>query len=57
VVFAGVTFWLWAWGVVGALLAVPMLAALKIFAENIDALKPLAEFLEEQPGEPAKDGP
>jgi predicted PurR-regulated permease PerM len=51
VVFAGVTFWLWAWGVVGALLAVPMLAALKIFAEHIDALKPLAEFLEEQPGE------
>jgi predicted PurR-regulated permease PerM len=54
VVFAGVTFWLWAWGVVGALLAVPMLAALKIFAENIGALRPLAEFLEEQPGEPAR---
>jgi predicted PurR-regulated permease PerM len=53
-VFVGVTFWLWAWGVVGALLAVPMLAALKIFAENIDGLKPLAEFLDEQPGEPAK---
>jgi predicted PurR-regulated permease PerM len=53
VVFVGVTFWLWAWGVVGALLAVPMLAALKIFSEHIDALKPLAEFLEEQPGEQA----
>ena len=57
VLFAGVTFWLWAWGVVGALLAVPMLAALKIFAENIDALKPLAEFLEEQPGENHKPEP
>jgi len=54
VVFAGVTFWLWAWGIVGALLAVPMLAALKIFSEHIDALKPLAEFLDEDPGEPAK---
>ena len=54
VVFVGVTFWLWAWGIVGALLAVPMLAALKIFSEHIDALKPLAEFLDEQPGEPAK---
>lgn len=54
VVFAGVTFWLWAWGVVGALLAVPMLAALKIFSEHIDALKPLAEFLDEDPGEDAK---
>jgi predicted PurR-regulated permease PerM len=48
VVFAGVTFWLWAWGIVGALLAVPMLAALKIFSEHIEALKPLAEFLDEQ---------
>jgi predicted PurR-regulated permease PerM len=50
VLFAGVTFWLWAWGIVGALLAVPMLAALKIFAEHTDTLKPLAEFLAEQPG-------
>jgi predicted PurR-regulated permease PerM len=54
VVFVGVTFGLWAWGVVGALLAVPMLAALKIFSEHIEPLKPLAEFLDEQPGEPAK---
>jgi predicted PurR-regulated permease PerM len=51
VVFAGVTFWLWAWGIVGALLAVPMLAALKIFAEHIEGLKPLAEFLADQPEE------
>jgi predicted PurR-regulated permease PerM len=57
VVFVGVTFWLWAWGVVGALLAVPMLAALKIFSEHIDALRPLAEFLEEQPGEQANGQP
>jgi predicted PurR-regulated permease PerM len=54
VVFVGVTFWLWAWGIVGALLAVPMLAALKIFSEHIDALRPLAEFLDEQPGENVK---
>jgi predicted PurR-regulated permease PerM len=57
VVFTGVTFWLWAWGIVGALLAVPMLAALKIFSEHIDALKPLAEFLDEDPGEQAKPEP
>lgn len=57
VVFVGVTFWLWAWGVVGALLAVPMLAALKICSEHIDALKPLAEFLDEAPGEDAKPEP
>lgn len=57
IVFVGVTFWLWAWGIVGALLAVPMLAALKIFSEHIEGLKPLAEFLDEQPGEPAKSEP
>lgn len=57
VVFVGVTFWLWAWGVVGALLAVPMLAALKIFAQHIDGLRPLAEFLDEAPGEEAKPEP
>jgi predicted PurR-regulated permease PerM len=57
VVFVGVTFWLWAWGVVGALLAVPMLAALKIFAEHIDALRPLAEFLDEAAGEDARPEP
>jgi predicted PurR-regulated permease PerM len=57
IVFVGVTFWLWAWGVVGALLAVPMLAALKIFSEHIEALKPLAEFLDEQPGEQARSEP
>lgn len=54
VVFVAVTFWLWAWGIVGALLAVPMLAALKICSEHIEALQPLAEFLDEQPGEEPK---
>jgi predicted PurR-regulated permease PerM len=57
VVFAGVTFWLWAWGIVGALLAVPMLAALKIFSQHIEALKPLAEFLDELPSEEPKPAP
>lgn len=57
VVFAGVTFWLWAWGIVGALLAVPMLAALKIFSEHIEALKPLAQFLDEDRGEPTNPAP
>ena len=57
VVFVGVTFWLWAWGIAGALLAVPMLAALKICSEHIDALKPLAQFLDEDPGEEPKPEP
>jgi predicted PurR-regulated permease PerM len=37
--------WGWIWGVAGALLAVPLLAMLKIICHHFDALAPLAEFL------------
>ena len=35
----------WMWGVVGALVAVPVLASLKIICERIEPLHPVAEFL------------
>jgi predicted PurR-regulated permease PerM len=35
----------WMWGVIGALVAVPMLASLKIICERIVPLRPIAEFL------------
>jgi predicted PurR-regulated permease PerM len=35
----------WMWGVVGALVAVPVLASLKIICERIGPLNPVAEFL------------
>ena len=35
----------WMWGVIGALVAVPVLASLKIVCERIGALHPVAEFL------------
>jgi predicted PurR-regulated permease PerM len=35
----------WMWGVIGALVAVPVLASLKIICERIEALRPAAEFL------------
>jgi predicted PurR-regulated permease PerM len=35
----------WMWGVVGALVAVPVLASLKIICERIGPLHPVAEFL------------
>ncbi len=38
-------FWWWIWGVAGALLAVPMLATLKIFCDTIEPLAPIGEFL------------
>jgi predicted PurR-regulated permease PerM len=35
----------WMWGVVGALVAVPALASLKIICDRIGPLRPIAEFL------------
>jgi predicted PurR-regulated permease PerM len=45
VVFTGVLFWGWIWGVVGALMAVPILAAVKIVCDHIAGLSPIGEFL------------
>jgi predicted PurR-regulated permease PerM len=45
--FVALTFWWWAWGILGALLAVPLMAILKIFSERIDVLAPVAKLLEE----------
>jgi predicted PurR-regulated permease PerM len=45
VIFAWLVFWGWLWGVPGALIAVPMLSALKIFCDHIDRLHTLGEFL------------
>jgi predicted PurR-regulated permease PerM len=41
-----VVFWGWLWGVPGALVAVPLLASLKILFRRFEVLVPLAEFLE-----------
>jgi len=38
-------FWGWLWGMVGVILAVPILAAFKIFCAHIKPMEPLAEFL------------
>ena len=44
-IFIGIIFWFWMWGVAGAFIAVPLLAALKIFCDHIEALAPIGEFL------------
>lgn len=44
-VFLSITFWGWMWGIVGVLLAVPILASIKISSEHIEGLNPIAEFL------------
>ena len=45
VVFAGVTFWGFLWGILGVFLAVPMLVMFKIFCDHIEPLAPIGEFL------------
>jgi len=45
VVFVGVLFWGWIWGITGALIAVPLLAVFKIVCDHIEGLAPIAEFL------------
>ncbi len=45
VVFVGLLFWTWLWGPVGSLLAVPLLATLRLFCEQFKSLHPLADFM------------
>ena len=47
VVFTSVLFWGWIWGIVGSLLAVPIMALLKIACDHIEGLSPIGEFLGE----------
>lgn len=37
--------WTWLWGVIGALIAVPLLVILKVICDHFDSLAPLGEFL------------
>jgi predicted PurR-regulated permease PerM len=45
IVLLSLTFWGWMWGIAGVILAVPILAAFKIFCAHIKPLEPMAEFL------------
>ncbi len=42
-VFLSLTTWMW--GIVGAIIGVPILVVIKVFADSFPALAPLAEFL------------
>jgi predicted PurR-regulated permease PerM len=45
VIFISLTFWSWLWGVIGALLAVPLLATFKIVCDSISLLRPISRLL------------
>ncbi|HWP81706.1 MAG TPA: AI-2E family transporter [Bacteroidota bacterium] len=49
VVLVSLIFWGWLWGVWGMILAVPIMATMKIVFENITALKPLAILMSSKP--------
>ena len=55
VIFGTVVFWGWLWGIAGGLLAVPILIALKVICNNVDALQPLGEFLNRKESEAASN--
>ncbi len=46
-IFVGLLFWSWVWGVMGTILAVPMLMALKAVCDRIEDLQPVGELLGE----------
>lgn len=46
-VFVGLVFWWYLWGITGAILAVPIMATIKIASDHIAPLAPISEFLAE----------
>lgn len=44
-VFVGLLFWSWVWGFWGAILAVPMMMAIKAVCDHVEDLQPVGELL------------
>lgn len=47
IVFVSIVFWGWLWGVPGALMAIPIIAAFNVVCQKVDSLKPLSTFISE----------
>ena len=45
VILLAVIFWGWLWGIAGLLIAVPFLVLVKVFADHVEGMAPLGEFL------------
>ncbi len=48
-IILALVFWYWMWGVVGALLAVPMLGAFKIICDRVEPLMAIGHFIGTEP--------
>jgi predicted PurR-regulated permease PerM len=46
-VFIGLLFWGWLWGIWGMLLSIPIIVIVKVVAEHVEPLQPLAELLKD----------
>lgn len=44
-IFISLAFWSWMWGIVGALIAVPILVVIKVFCDHFESLAKFGEFL------------
>lgn len=45
VIFVSLIFWMWLWGVPGALLSVPILVSVKVICDRVPVLSPVSELL------------
>lgn len=44
-VFISLLFWAWLWGVWGMLLSIPIIVIVKVVAQHVEQMKPVAELL------------
>ena len=45
VIFVSLIFWMWLWGVPGALLSVPILVSIKVVCDRVPAMMPVSQLL------------
>jgi predicted PurR-regulated permease PerM len=55
-ILVSLAFWFWIWGIAGAFIAVPLVAAFKIFCDHIESLAAVGEFLGRRDPRPVTSG-
>ena len=56
-IFVGVAFWGWIWGLVGVLIAVPLLVVLKAICDHLPSWRTLGELLSQTPPKSHEEEP
>ena len=54
-ILLAVAFWTWLWGIGGAIIAVPLLVAFKVFCDRMEGFNRIGEFLSASARKPAKE--